>query len=208
MQDSSGRIFLDVNGDCFQAIVDYLNELAITSEDERTKMPTIEDEYKYLLSQYMVLFGLSRLEQPAFTDEHSKRAYPVVRFSKDINEAINEKWESLNTLQDEISSLEKSFVDEQHFIDSFVSGEKKDIIRLNVSGTVITTNRATLTIVEDSVLAQQFDDTKWTVQGSNNMRGVKEWTPKEVSEWVKNLRASRKKYQNFSRRTKSMDWNC
>ena len=115
------------------------------------------------------------------------------RFSKDINEAINEKWESLNTLQDEISSLEKSFVDEHHFIDSFVSGEKKDIIRLNVSGTVITTNRATLTIVEDSVLAQQFDDTKWTVQGSNNMRGVKEWTAKEVSEWVKNVEGIKQK---------------
>eukprot|EP00984_Skeletonema_dohrnii_P009022 scaffold3383_cov129-Skeletonema_dohrnii-CCMP3373.AAC.2 len=189
LQDSSGRIFLDVNGDCFQAIVDYLNELAISSEDERTKMPTISDEYKYLLSQYTVLFGLSRFEQP-----HSKREkFPEFRFSADINEAINEKWESLNALQDEITSLEKSFVDEQHFIDSFVSGEKKDIITLNVSGTVMTTNRATLMIVEDSVLAQQFDDTKWTVQGSNNTRGVKEWTPKEVSEWVKNFEGIKEK---------------
>jgi len=33
------------------------------------------------------------------------------------------------------------------------------------------------------MLAQQFDDTKWTEQGSNNTR-VKEWTPADVAKWV------------------------
>jgi hypothetical protein len=31
IKDNDGRIFLDVNGDCFQAIVVYLNELALST---------------------------------------------------------------------------------------------------------------------------------------------------------------------------------
>ena len=58
-RDGSGRIFLDVNSDCFQAIVDYMNELAISSEDELPTPPTVEDELHHILTHQMVLFGLS-----------------------------------------------------------------------------------------------------------------------------------------------------
>ena len=37
------------------------------------------------------------------------------------------------------------------------------------------------------MLAQQFDDTKWTEQGYNNLR-VTEWTPDDVTNWVKNIK--------------------
>ena len=37
-----------------------------------------------------------------------------------------------------------------------------------------------------SLLAQQFDDTKWTEQGYNTPR-VKEWTPDEVYAWAKKI---------------------
>eukprot|EP00985_Skeletonema_marinoi_P012249 scaffold5875_cov110-Skeletonema_marinoi.AAC.1 len=40
VRDSNGRLFLDVNSDCFQAIVDYMNELAISSEDDPPMPPT------------------------------------------------------------------------------------------------------------------------------------------------------------------------
>ena len=36
---------------------------------------------------------------------------------------------------------------------------------LNVSGTVMATKRDTLLVISESMLAQQFDDTKWTEQG-------------------------------------------
>ena len=49
------------------------------------------------------------------------------------------------------------------------------------------TMRSTLrTVTEDSVLAQQFDDSKWTEQGCNAPR-VNEWTPDEVSTWAKSI---------------------
>ncbi len=58
-------------------------------------------------------------------------------------------------------------------LESLCSGDKRDIITLNVSGTMMATKSATLMVAEDSVLAQQFDDSKWTEQGNNNLQ-VKE----------------------------------
>ena len=63
----------------------------------------------------------------------------------------------------ELSHLENSFKDEVTFIDEFSGGDSnKDVVTLNVSGTIMVTKRSTLCIADDSVLAQQFDDSKWT----------------------------------------------
>ena len=59
-RDSNGRIFLDVNPECFQAILDYLNELAISSEDNPPEAPTVDDEHHEQHFRYQLeLFGLS-----------------------------------------------------------------------------------------------------------------------------------------------------
>eukprot|EP00985_Skeletonema_marinoi_P010749 scaffold5048_cov83-Skeletonema_marinoi.AAC.1 len=110
----------------------------------------------------------------------------INRFSKEVNEAIVERWKSLHALGVKVSSLEESFKDEEHFIEALATGNTKDVVKLNVSGTLMSTRRATLMIAEDSVLAQQFDDSKWTVQGS--FPPVKAWTPDEVSNWVKDTK--------------------
>ena len=107
----------------------------------------------------------------------------VDQFTKEVNDAINEKWQALRALEEEVASLEVSFEDEELFIESLTGGSKKDIVTLNVSGTVMATKRATLMVADDSVLAQQFDDTKWTEQHRNLQ--VKEWDTAEVCNWVK-----------------------
>ena len=116
----------------------------------------------------------------------AKKPHKVYRFTRDINDAINEKWKSLFELEQKVTSLEESFEDEEHFIESLSGGDRKDIITLNVSGTMMATKRATLMVAEDSVLAQQFDDTKWTEQGNNQQ--VKEWTSNEVTNWVQSIK--------------------
>ncbi len=107
-------------------------------------------------------------------------------FSKKFNDAINEKWAKLQELEAEVLYLEESFKGDEQFIESFGSGDT-NIITLNVSGTMMTTSRATLLSCEDSVLAQQFDDSKWTEQESSSTR-VKYWTPDDVTNWVKGVR--------------------
>jgi hypothetical protein len=110
----------------------------------------------------------------------------LTRFADDMNKAINAKQACLLQAESEMLQLEESFMDEQTFVDKFATGDSKDVVVLNVSGTVMTTKRCTLCAVEDSALAQQFDDSKWTEQGCNSL-SVKEWTLDEVSTWAKNI---------------------
>ncbi|EJK72233.1 hypothetical protein THAOC_06252, partial [Thalassiosira oceanica] len=58
-RDADGRIFLDVNSVCFQAIVDYLNELAITPDGVSTSPPTVEADLGHILNHQLELFGLN-----------------------------------------------------------------------------------------------------------------------------------------------------
>jgi hypothetical protein len=110
----------------------------------------------------------------------------VIRFTDDMNKAINAKQACLLQAESEMLQLEECFTDEQTFVDKFATGDAKDVVVLNVSGTGMTTKRCTLCTVDDSVLAQQFNDSKWTEQGCNSPR-VKEWTPDEVSTWAKSI---------------------
>ena len=57
-RDNHGRIFLDVNSECFQAIVAYLNELMISSEENPPDPPSVDAEYEHILWQQLTLFGL------------------------------------------------------------------------------------------------------------------------------------------------------
>ena len=98
--------------------------------------------------------------------------------------AINIKRGCLLRAESELKQLEESFKDEQTFIDGFACGDDNDVVTLNVSGTIMVTKRATLCIAEDSVLAQQFDDTKWTEQGYIH---VNEWTPDDVYVWARKI---------------------
>ena len=111
---------------------------------------------------------------------------PVTQFSVGINEAINAKEECLFRARLEMSHLENSFEDEQTFIDGFACGDDKEVATLNVSGAIMMTQRSTLCVAEDSVLAQQFDDSKWTEQGFNTPR-VNEWTPDDVYAWARDI---------------------
>lgn len=93
-------------------------------------------------------------------------------------EAIN----MLGEAEVEIANNERLFEDAGVFIDTFACGETKDIIKFNVSGTVITTERNTLQVFPESVLARQFDDTTWTESNC-----VRDWTPEDVNSWVEKL---------------------
>jgi hypothetical protein len=58
MRDGHGRIFLDIDPICFQAIVDYLNEMNISSKDSPPSPPSVHDGHKHILNTQLELFGL------------------------------------------------------------------------------------------------------------------------------------------------------
>ncbi|KAL7462194.1 hypothetical protein ACHAXS_002582 [Conticribra weissflogii] len=57
-RDANGRIFLDVNPTCFQAIVDYLNEMTISCENNPPEPPSVESEIEHILVHQALAFGL------------------------------------------------------------------------------------------------------------------------------------------------------
>ena len=61
-RDNQGRIFLDVNPKCFRAIVDYLNEILISSEESPPCPPNVDNEYREILQHQFELFGLPFVE--------------------------------------------------------------------------------------------------------------------------------------------------
>ncbi|KAL9179985.1 hypothetical protein ACHAXT_007955 [Thalassiosira profunda] len=309
-KDSKGRLFLDVNPVCFQAIVDHLSELAIASAENPASPPCVGDEYKHILGQHLELFGLCttsmpesnivktakeaewlhewleeerRLEPlyrgsrdglsnnafhsscddkgctltviettdgyvlggysntpvvgtkptklflnrafywgPAFSNlkvDESKvfvsseievfrvssgettlfltkgvpdverelpQVEPFTQFTKDVNEALNAKQNRLLQLEDAFEDETGAFEDERNFINGFAGGDAEDVIALNVNGKMMTTHRATLQAIEDSVLARQFDASVWTEQGIGPR--VKTWTPDDVASWADNIR--------------------
>ena len=58
-RDPKGRIFLDVNPVCFQAIVDYLNELVISPPNSPSEPPHVESELKHVLRHQLDLFRIT-----------------------------------------------------------------------------------------------------------------------------------------------------
>ncbi|KAL7550410.1 hypothetical protein ACHAWF_013653 [Thalassiosira exigua] len=139
---------------------------------------------------FQVTRGSSRkmiaLERPKPNDCMVPKAKAVDRFYTKVNDAINAKQRALEEAELELLSLEHQFKDECVFISNFATGETKDVVLLNVSGIDMATKRSTLLSKEDSVLAQQFNSTKWVQQGYND-EAVQKWTPDDVASWVHNI---------------------
>mmetsp|Transcript_3038 Transcript_3038/g.5565 ORF Transcript_3038/g.5565 Transcript_3038/m.5565 type:complete len:593 (-) Transcript_3038:208-1986(-) len=149
------------------------------------KKIAIKEMEVFQVSDKSSLASISTTKQKQ-THHKIPQVKPVNIFSEGVNKAINAKQQSLLRAESEILHLEDSFKDEHHFIAAFASGHTKDVIVLNVSGTMMVTKRSTLQAAEDSALAQQFDDSKWTEQGRNAPR-IKEWAPDDVFCWTKSI---------------------
>ena len=57
-RDEGGRVFLDVNPNCFGAVVDFLSKCKITLSDYSLKIPCLGEEDDTVLQQLLLVFGL------------------------------------------------------------------------------------------------------------------------------------------------------
>ncbi|KAL7429498.1 hypothetical protein ACHAXM_002320 [Skeletonema potamos] len=145
-------------------------------------MPTVNAEYKHLLEHQMELFVKGDNKSKNLVDSFKPANHVRTTDEEDgsvlteLVDAIKEKWMTLQEVEADLLSLEEIFHNEEQFIDTLVGGtsETSDIVTLNVSGTIMATQRATLQVIKESVLAQPFDNTKWTKQ--SNRPNVKTWT--------------------------------
>ena len=169
--------------------------MKMSSNDSAPDPPSVLDEYANILLSQCKLFGIpnSAIEgirirniflEPSESETSTINIPETSSFAKGINDALNSKISALKDAENEIIRLEMKLEDHDNFISTFASGDIKDVIILNVSGTAMTTKRSTLRVFEESVLARQFDDSTWTDQNDTK---VKEWIPDEVFKWAKTI---------------------
>ncbi|KAL3787030.1 hypothetical protein HJC23_010647 [Cyclotella cryptica] len=70
LKDRDGRVFLDVNPVGFEAVLDYLNEVAISSDEETPPLPYVDSEHSAILRSQIELFGLSIINMPGKEDSY------------------------------------------------------------------------------------------------------------------------------------------
>lgn len=165
-----------------------LRAYKLLEEFRMIKGRVYHEKEAFLITQLEVyeIFVSPSTANTTTTSESPKEHVPVTKFTADINNAINEKQTCLSQTELKVQSLEDRFNEEEAFINTFASGDPKDVITLNVHGTPMVTKRSTLLVIDDSVLAQQFDDSKWTEQGHISLR-VKGWSADDVCNWVNNI---------------------
>jgi hypothetical protein len=162
---------------------------------------TIKEMEVFLVTK--LLNPVSNLHSTTNPVLHATQAVEgVTRFSDDMNKAIHAKQACLFHAESKMLQLEESFGEEQTFVDKFATGDAKDVVVLNVSGTMMATKRCTLCAVDDSALAQQFNDSKWTEQGCNFPR-VKEWSRMRSPLGPRVSMASQIRYQSLYMKMKS-----
>jgi len=110
---------------------------------------------------------------------------PVDYFSNEVNAAINGKWASLQLAEAELLSLEAKFKDEQTFVSFFASGHPRDVVPLNVCGTIMTTRLPTLQLYKESALACNFS--KEEQEEHAERRSIREWDHEDVVAWLNQL---------------------
>jgi len=205
-KDGDGRVLLDVNPNCFRAVVDYLNEQKITPPNSPIEMPHLEEEDDIIFQQLLLAFGL--VDDGAVQSKRSAGELELVTVSDGSDEnpkALKDQWQSMNfdsfpkeppheiqtVLKEEQKALlaaNNDLIEQQLLFEEenndlrFFLGDDEDIVLLNFSGTLMATKRSTLGLCKNSVLAKQFDEPLWVQQ--DNTKAVKKWSCEDVSKWV------------------------
>uniref|UniRef100_A0A7S4S2E5 TLDc domain-containing protein n=1 Tax=Ditylum brightwellii TaxID=49249 RepID=A0A7S4S2E5_9STRA len=189
-RDESGHIFLDMNPDYFQTIVDYLVEMKYSSKEKLLQHPCSQEELDFGLHHMMMYFGIrpdpdvdDGTTQPEEQQSEPEQAKQVAQqsptedswglpnidgFLGSLKKTMTDEQKALDDAKEELQKIKTSWEEEKRFIEGIVPTSKDDLVNLNVRGTQMTVRRSTLRIFKGSALDRQFDDTVWYDQIAQN----------------------------------------
>uniref|UniRef100_A0A7S4V9B6 Potassium channel tetramerisation-type BTB domain-containing protein n=1 Tax=Ditylum brightwellii TaxID=49249 RepID=A0A7S4V9B6_9STRA len=227
-RDECNNIFLDMNPNCFQTIVDYLVEMRYSSKTKTLCLTCSEKEMDCTLCQMATYFGINHdpkegnctlrsernhadTEEAQSTtqrslDEANREGLNIDEIFSDFKKAMSDKQKALDDAKQELQIVKTSWGKEKTFIESIVPTSKDDVINLNVRGTRITVRRSTLRIFKGSVLDRQFDDTAWS-QRNTGKESINEWSNEQVVDWARDHIGIPDEIANFFLKTKLTVWN-
>mmetsp|Transcript_37611 Transcript_37611/g.55012 ORF Transcript_37611/g.55012 Transcript_37611/m.55012 type:complete len:610 (-) Transcript_37611:354-2183(-) len=203
--DGSGRIFLDVNLECFQIMINYLSMLRNSSEEMISQCLDVENELQPMLNSTMTYFGIkhtttfkndNRSSSTGQTHQQTQAVLPdkvtweTMNFNKcptiprNIKESLYQEQKSMKNAKEKLQRAKDNLEKEYYFIQHISEQSPTDIINFDVRGTMMAAKRSTLRIFKDSQLDRQFDDATWPDQHTNTP-SAKEWSYKQVADWAK-----------------------
>ena len=184
-RDKKGRIFLDLNPECFRAITDWLAHCELAGPDAKP-YPAVPPEHGDTMEHMMRFLGLTsdeRAAAPAAAEEvpdqaepeaepegeedsEAWRNYPAEDVAAALLGAIQAERVALQAAIDDHQQMLKEFEDAAAWIGYFTKGadapgQAPEVVDLDVGGTPVTVKRSTLLLCGESALAQRFTAERW-----------------------------------------------
>jgi len=212
-RDGLDRIFLDVNPECLQSIINYLYVLKHSSEKNLSQYLSVGNEFKQIFKHLLLYFEidhsatqdgrqLCQIDQDGtiVNDPQTvlqaqgvhtgKAAWKTLTFNelpdiaKDVKNSLHQEQKSMEAAKEELQRIKKNLDKEHDFIKHVSAQSLNDIVNFDVRGTSMAIKRSTLRIFKGSQLDRQFDDATWPNQNTN-VTSVKQWSYEQVVDWVK-----------------------
>eukprot|EP00568_Trieres_chinensis_P014470 CAMPEP_0183327114 /NCGR_PEP_ID=MMETSP0160_2-20130417/83594_1 /TAXON_ID=2839 ORGANISM="Odontella Sinensis, Strain Grunow 1884" /NCGR_SAMPLE_ID=MMETSP0160_2 /ASSEMBLY_ACC=CAM_ASM_000250 /LENGTH=520 /DNA_ID=CAMNT_0025495227 /DNA_START=291 /DNA_END=1849 /DNA_ORIENTATION=- len=172
LRDLKGRVFLDVDPDCFKKIVEFLCDRQDASLNEELVVTQCVDEedrpyFNALVSALGLddVLELSVEQNEAANDPEEWETLTFDETSGRLKAALETEKEALSKAKEWLTHNEALFQKENEKINFFLQ-DNNGIVQLSVKGTIMTTKRSTLGFWKDTPLAKQFNDPKWAVKGT------------------------------------------
>eukprot|EP00957_Ditylum_brightwellii_P191896 14608117-Ditylum_brightwellii.AAC.1 len=212
-RDGFDCIFLDVNPECFQIIINYLYLLNHSSEEKIPQYLSVDNELKLIFNHMLLYFEIDHSTTQNGSKQWStkqngsiakasqvvlqaqgvhigKAAWETMTFdefsdiAKDVKNSLYQEQKAIKTAKEELKRIKKNLDKEHDFIKHVSAQSPNDIVNFDVRGTLMTVKRSTLRIFKDSQLDRQFDDATWPSQNTNTT-SVKQWSYEQVVDWAK-----------------------
>jgi len=211
-RDGLDRIFLDVNPECFQSIINYLYVLKHSSEENLSQYLSVGNEFKQIFKHLLLYFEidhsatqdgrqLCQIDQDGtiVNDPQTvlqaqgvhtgKATWKTLTFNelpdiaKDVKNSLHQEQKSIKAAKEELQRIKKNLDKEHDFIKHVSAQSLNDIVNFDVRGTSMAIKRSTLRTFKGSQLDRQFDDATWPSQNTN-VTSVKQWSYEQVVDWV------------------------
>ena len=188
-RDRQGRIFLDLNPECFRSITDWLAHSELAGPDAKPQ-PAVPPGHADTMEHMMRFLGMPSDDEaaaPAAAEEGEPpvpdqaepepepegeddpdawKNYPAEDAAAALLAAIQAERVTLQAAIDDHQQMLKEFEDEEAWIGYFTKGagapdRAPELVDLDVGGTPVTVKRSTLLLCGESALAQRFTAERW-----------------------------------------------
>eukprot|EP00957_Ditylum_brightwellii_P209581 15362331-Ditylum_brightwellii.AAC.1 len=169
-RDAFDQIFLDVNPECFQRIINYLSMLKSSLEEDLSQYLQVDKDLQLIFDHTMTYFGIEH--PPSSTESSGTTRDPTTNSAFERKPTVKSTWETMTfdefpiilknnmhqeqkamiNAKEELERIKKNLEKEEDFVQQTSAQSLSDVVSFDVRGTLMTVKRSTLRIFKDSQL--------------------------------------------------------